>query len=145
MTELRATCLDPAALSELAAALATAKLPIADLGEPGRAFFRVEDGDGLVGFGGLEGEGLDRLLRSLLIVADRRGTGLGRAMLDVLEARARGLGVARLHLLTNTAARFFAANGYAAADRAMAPATIAASREFTALCPASAAYLVKAV
>ena len=66
-------------------------------------------------------------------------------MLGLLEARARELGVARLHLLTNTAKSFFAANGYAAADRATAPPSITSSREFTALCPASAAYLVKAL
>ena len=143
MTGLRATSLDPANLGELRAALAGARLPVADLAERDRAFFRFDDDTGLVGFGGLEGHEADRLLRSLLVIADRRGDGLGRAMLAALEASARGLGVARLHLLTNTAAPFFAANGYAAADRAIAPAPIAASREFTALCPASAAYLVK--
>lgn len=137
--------LDPADLGELRDALAGAGLPVSDLAEPGRAFLRFDDRSGLVGYGGIEGEGADRLLRSLLVVADRRGGGLGRAVLAVLEAHARGLGVARLHLLTNTAAPFFAAAGYAAADRAMAPSAVAASREFTALCPASAAYLVKAL
>lgn len=143
MTGLRTTPLGPANLGELRDALAGAGLPIADLAEPDRAFFRFNDDAGLVGFGGLEGNGADRLLRSLVIAADRRGAGLGRVMLAELEAGGRELGVARLHLLTNTAALFFAANGYAAADRARAPAPIAASREFTALCPASAAYLVK--
>ena len=140
-----ATPLDPADLGELRDALAGAALPVSDLAEPGRAFFRFDDDVGLIGFGGLEGEGADRLLRSLLVVADRRGAGLGRAVLAALEARARGLGVARLHLLTTTAAPFFVANGYAAAERARAPAPIATSRESTALCPASAAYLVKAL
>ena len=143
MTDLRTTPLDPANLGELRDALAGAKLPVADLAEPDRAFFRFDDDAGLVGFGGLEGHGADRLLRSLLVAADRRGAGLGRAMLAALEGGARDLGVARLHLFTNTAAPFFATNGYVAADRARAPAPIAASREFTALCPASAAYLVK--
>lgn len=139
------TPLDSANLGELRDALAGAGLPISDLAEPGRTFFRFDNDAGLVGFGGLEGNGADRLLRSLLVVADRRGAGLGRAMLAALEARARTGGVARLHLLTNTAAPFFSANGYAAADRAAAPTSIASSREFTALCPASAAYLVKAL
>jgi hypothetical protein len=35
--------------------------------------------------------------------------------------------------------------GYVAADRPSAPSTIAGSREFSSLCPASAAYLVKAL
>lgn len=132
-------------LDDLASALAAAKLPTADLGEPGRAFFRFDDDAGLVGFGGIEAEGADRLLRSLVVLADRRGAGIGRAMLALLEGEARRLGAERLHLLTNTAAPFFRANGYAEADRAAAPPAIAASREFAALCPASATYLVKAL
>ena len=144
MTGLVATPLDAASLGDLASLLTAAGLPVSDLAEPGRVFFRFDDG-ALAGFGGIEGDGPDRLLRSLLVVADRRGVGLGRALLAALEAHARELGVARLHLLTITAAPFFAANGYAAADRTKVPAPIAASREFTALCPASAAYLVKAL
>ncbi len=145
MTDLRTTPLDPANLGKLRDALAVAGLPVADLAEPARVFFRFDDDTGLVGFGGLEGEGADRLLRSLLVAVDRRGAGLGRVVLIALENYARELGVARLHLLTTTAAPFFATNGYAAADRARVPAPIAASREFAALCPASAAYLVKAL
>lgn len=145
MIGLRVGRIDPNNLGELRDALAASGLPVADLAEPGRAFFRFDDDAGLVGYGGLEGQGADRLLRSLFVVADRRGEGLGRAMLAGLEASAGEPGVARLHLLTNTAAPFFAAAGYAAADRATAPPSIAASREFTALCPASAAYLVKSL
>ncbi|WP_375427550.1 arsenic resistance N-acetyltransferase ArsN2 [uncultured Sphingomonas sp.] len=144
MMPLVATPLDSAAIGDLASVLAAAGLPVSDLAEPDRMFFRFDDG-ALAGFGGIEGDGPDRLLRSLIVAANRRGEGLGRVMLDLLEARARKLGVIRFHLLTNTAVRFFAANGYAAADRAKAPAPIAASREFTALCPASAAYRVKAI
>lgn len=140
-----ATPLDPADLGGLRDALAASGLPVADLAEPGRALFRFDDDAGFVGYGGLEGQEADRLLRSLLVVADRRGDGLGRVMLALLEAEARELGVASLHLLTNSAAPFFAANGYAVADRGAAPASIASSREFTALCPPSAAYLVKAL
>jgi amino-acid N-acetyltransferase len=65
-------------------------------------------------------------------------------LVATLEQKARNLGVRRLHLLTNTAAPFFRALGYADADRGAAPPAVAASREFTALCPASAAYLAKA-
>ena len=135
--------LDPDNLGGLRDALAASGLPVADLAEPGRAFFRFDDDAGVVGYGGLEGLGADRLLRSLLVVTDRRGDGLGRSVLALLENVARVMQVERLHLLTDTAAPFFAANGYAAADRARAPTPIASSREFTALCPASAAYLVK--
>jgi amino-acid N-acetyltransferase len=107
-------------------------------------FFRFE-ADSLVGYGGLEGDGADRLLRSIVIPTDRRGHGLGRALVATLEQQARDLGVRRLHLLATTAAPFFRALGYADADRGAAPPAVASSREFTGLCPASAAYLVKAL
>ena len=91
MTPLRVIALDPDNLDGLRDALAASGLPVADLADSGRAFFRFDDDAGLVGYGGLEGQGTDRLLRSLLVVADRRGDGLGRVMLSLLEARARGL------------------------------------------------------
>jgi N-acetylglutamate synthase-like GNAT family acetyltransferase len=144
VTALIATRLDPDELTGLACLLNTASLPSADLAETDRVFFRF-DADCLVGYGGLEGEGADRLLRSILVVPDRRGAGIGRTLVAALEQEARGLGVERLHLLTTTAAVFFRALGYAAADRHAAPSAIAATREFTLLCPASATYLVKAL
>ena len=144
MMELTATSLGPDEIAGLARFLDAASLPSADLADPGRLFFRIE-ADSLVGYGGLEGEGPDRLLRSIVILADRRGHGLGRALVAILERQARNLGVERLHLLTKTAAPFFRAIGYADADRGAAPPAVAASREFAALCPASAAYLVKAL
>ena len=51
----------------------------------------------------------------------------------------------RLHLPTTPLVPLFRALGDADIDRGAAPAAVAASREFTALCPASAAYLVKAL
>ena len=144
MTRTVATLLEPAGLAGLAQLLDAADLPSADIADPGRLIIRIE-ADSLVGFGGLEGEGSDRLLRSIVVVPDRRRLGLGRVLVADLERQAHDLGVERLHLLTTTAAPFFRALGYADADRGAAPSAIAASREFTALCPASAAYLVKAL
>lgn len=138
--------LDTASLDELRSELATAGLPVADLAESGRTFFRFEDdGDiaGYAGVGGVGGNGADRLLRSLVVPEYRRATGTGMAIVDAIELHAREGGVARLHLLTMSAEKFFQARGYTPADRATAPPAIATSREFTSLCPASAAYLCK--
>lgn len=77
---MQATRLDPGALSDLAAMLVDAGLPTSDLADAGRIFFRFDD-NGLTGFGGLEGDGADRLLRSLVVVPDRRRTGVGGTML----------------------------------------------------------------
>src|SRR3546814_3394720 len=68
-----ATLLDSRSLSDLMAELSAAGLPASDLAEAGRRFFRFEDDVGLVGYGGIEGDGSDRLLRSLVVKADRRG------------------------------------------------------------------------
>lgn len=144
MTKMAAALLDPGELAGLAWCLDAANLPSADLADPGRLFFRFE-ANSLVGYGGLEGEGADRLLRSIVILADRRGHGFGRTLVTTIELQARNRGVERLHLLTTTAAPFFRALGYTDADRGAAPRAVAASREFTALCLASATYLVKAL
>lgn len=140
---LRMIPLDAASLDELRSALATAGLPVADLAESGRTFYRFDDDSDVAGYAGIEGEGADCLLRSLVVPQRRRSAGTGTAILGAIERYARVAGVARLHLLTTTAAGFLRARGYAPADRAAAPAAIAASREFTTLCPASAAYLTK--
>jgi amino-acid N-acetyltransferase len=48
-------------------------------------------------------------------------------------------------LLTQTAATYFAARGYAPIPRAQAPAAVQASAEFTSLCPPSSTCMVKVV
>lgn len=70
-----AIVLDTTDLSELATELAGAGLPTSDLDEPDRHFFRFEDDAGIAGYGGIEGNGPDRLLRSLVVRPDRRGGG----------------------------------------------------------------------
>ena len=140
---VRSICLSQDETGELERALAAASLPSSDLREPGRTFFRFEDGDGLIGFGGWEGCGSDRLLRSLVIAPERRSQGLGAILLEMIEQEARDAGATSLHLLTTTASPFFRAHGYEEAARDDAPASIRASEEFSALCPASATYMVK--
>lgn len=135
--------LTSAHLAELAEALEAEGLPTADLADPGRLFFRLADADGTLGYAGLEGDGPDRLLRSLVTLPERRGIGNATRMLTAIETRAVSIGVERLHLLTATAAPFFYSVGYRDAERADAPSTISQTREFTQLCPADAAYLVK--
>lgn len=133
------------ALSDLAAELADAGLPTSDLAEADRRFFRFEDAAGIIGYGGIEGDGPDRLLRSLVVKPERRGAGLGAAILGAIEQAATDEGVAALYLLTSTAEPFFRRHGYEAAERAAAPDAIAGSSEFRMLCPASAALLFKRI
>jgi N-acetylglutamate synthase-like GNAT family acetyltransferase len=132
--------------AELAAALTAAKLPSDDVSEDGRRFWRAVDETGrVVGYGGIEGGGADVLLRSVVILPARRGAGLGRALIDALLREAKGAGSRRVWLLTTGAADFFDHLGFERQDRAKAPSVVTQSRQFTALCPASAAVLVRAL
>jgi amino-acid N-acetyltransferase len=123
-------------------ALDAAQLPTDDLGGVDQTFFSLSDDDGLIGFIGLEGDGADRLLRSLIVLPTRRGQGYGRMLVERLEGIAEDV-VERLHLLTSGTGEFFRKLGYVYADRDQAPAFIAATAQFTSLCGPRATYLVK--
>ncbi|MBB3238835.1 amino-acid N-acetyltransferase [Pseudomonas sp. Tn43] len=133
----------PSGLHQLRESLSEAGLPCDDVGEPGLQFFRFEVDGSRVAYGGLEGSGADLLLRSLIVCETRRGEGLGKAVLSELEHCAIAQGAVRLHLLTQSAAGFFAANGYELLDRGEAPVVISQTAQFKHLCPASARYLRK--
>ena len=125
--------------ADLIATLRGAGLP-----EPGAGrYFRADHYGAVIGYVGLEGEGRDLLLRSLVVLADQKARGLGSRVLAAAETAAGDLGAARLHLLTTTAERFFSRHGFVIADRASAPPAIRQTREFADVCPASAAYLTK--
>lgn len=143
ITTARVADLD-ADLDALRALLGAAGLPHEDLTPAHlRDFLLLREGEAVVGAVGLERFGPDALLRSLVVRPDQRGRGLGGRLVDAAEARARDEGVTRLWLLTETAAPFFAARGYAPAERDRAPEAVRATAEFAALCPASAACLAK--
>lgn len=92
----------------LIAALRAEGLPAPDAGR----YFSADHSGAVVGYVGLEGEGRDLLLRSLVVLADRKARGLGARVLAAAEIVAGNMGAARLHLLTTTAEPFFARNGY---------------------------------
>jgi amino-acid N-acetyltransferase len=129
----------------LAAAIALlreARLPTEDLtASHCENFFYTGTPDAPSGMVGLEIFGDVALLRSLVVVADRRGHGEGAALLDHAETFARGRGVRALYLLTTTAEPFFPKHGYARSSRDTAPAAIRATREFAGICPASSAFM----
>ncbi|MES1945562.1 N-acetyltransferase GCN5 [Salinisphaera sp. PC39] len=124
--------------------LAEAGLPVADLRD-NRALtlLGVRDAGQLVGAVGIEVHGEAGLLRSLAVAPGRRGAGLGRELVSGAETWAVTHGVETLYLLTETAAEYFAGLDYEAVPRSGAPAAIAATRQFSDLCPASAAFMRK--
>ncbi len=88
--------------------------------------------------GALEPYGEAALLRSVVVSANRRGSGFGAILFDEVSGMAKARGVDQLFLLTTTAAPFFAQRGFAVVARETVPAALQASHEFQGACPASA-------
>lgn len=108
----------------LRAALSGAVLPIDDLTDAGRSFFRFSRDGETVDFGGLELYGETALLRSIVVLSDRQGFGFGHAItLGLLnQAHRRGAGAA--YLLTESAAPFFQSLCFRPIARDEAPSEI---------------------
>ena len=126
------------------ALLRAAELPTEDLAdEKLEHFFLAGDRASPAGLVGLELYGRDALLRSLVVQPRSRAAGVGSRLVAHAEDHAARHGVRSLYLLTTTAEDFFAARGYARADRSAAPDSIRSTREFAGLCPTNSAFMVK--
>jgi|APFre7841882724_1041349.scaffolds.fasta_scaffold25242_3 amino-acid N-acetyltransferase len=128
---------------EVAALLRASGLPLADAGASQVQLLGCRQSRRLTGIVGIELYGSVGLLRSLAVAESSRGRGLGQALVARAEKVAARSGVRTLYLLTTTATDFFSRLGYAPAPRDLAPASIAATTQFTDICPASAAFLSK--
>jgi amino-acid N-acetyltransferase len=126
------------------ALLRAAELPTEDLAdEKLEHFFLAGDRVSPAGLVGLELYGRDALLRSLVVQPQSRAAGIGSQLVAHAEDHAARHGVRSVYLLTTTAEDFFAARGYAPADRSAAPDSIRSTREFAGLCPANSAFMIK--
>jgi N-acetylglutamate synthase-like GNAT family acetyltransferase len=124
-------------------ALREARLPTEDLTEPNQVFFAFRDADrALIGFGGYLLADRVALLRSIVVVPSQRRRGTGAAILAQLLSRAVG-GADTAWLLTTGAEGFFARQAFVRKERAEAPPAIAAARQFTSICPASAVLMCR--
>lgn len=128
----------PADLAAVKALLASERLPTEDVAAHIESFIVAREGDQLVGVVGVERLGELGLLRSLCVAAAHRRGGLGGVLCAHASALARSAGVRELYLLTTTARAFFERRGFEAIARDQAAAPVRATREFAALCPASA-------
>lgn len=130
--------------NDVEALLTACDLPVADLQDNVRVHFFGTRRDGeLVGVVGVERHGEVGLLRSLAVTAAFRNGGLGRALVAHAEAWASHSGLKRLCLLTMTATGFFLRLGYREALRTAAPRAIAATAQFSELCPSTATFMEK--
>jgi N-acetylglutamate synthase-like GNAT family acetyltransferase len=128
----------------LKAALAGARLPVDDIAEPDRLFWRFETlNDVPVGFGGLEVHGKHALVRSVVTLPPLRKRGIGRAIIAALETEAQLRGCEEVFVLTTGSTELFSRFGYTPCDCAQMPDEICRTQEFAALMAAAASPMVK--
>lgn len=126
------------------ALLDSANLPTDDLSDEHlEHFFYLGARSAPFGLVGLELCGTDALLRSLVVAPENRVSGSGSALVACAEDYARMHGIGSMYLLTTTAEAFFAHRGYARIEREDAPDSIRSTREYSGICPATSALMVK--
>jgi len=131
-------------LEQVKRLLESGNLPTSDLTQDKLSHFvgLIID-DEICGVVGLEPFPPYGLLRSLVIADSARAQGNGIKMLKDIERYAKKLKVQELYLLTTTAEKFFARNGYKVLNRKNAPKVIQTTSEFSSVCPASATIMMK--
>ena len=136
---MRIDAAGPDDLAIVRSLVASAGLPLDGLGshEPTTVLV-ARDGGHVVGTASLERHGSDGLVRSVAVVEEHRGSGVGSALTDAVMSEANAQGLRALYLLTETAPDFFAARGFQRIARDDAPAGVAASIEWSEACGESA-------
>jgi N-acetylglutamate synthase-like GNAT family acetyltransferase len=125
------------------AMLADARLPSEGVDDQFGDGYVVAELEGrIVGVGGMEIHGSYGLLRSVVVLEEVRGQGLGQIIVsDRLRWSARK-GLRAVYLLTTTVPEFFEHIGFTEMKRAEMPDEIQGSREFSDICPSSAIAMV---
>ena len=139
---------DPASEQDLIAIRALLErsgLPTNDLESARPEFALIRENGRVIAAGALQRFGSSALLRSVVVAPDRRGSGLGHAIVTELEHIACAARISQLVLLTQTAAEFFARQGYRVIERGTAPQDVRGSEEFRSLCPSSAICMAKSL
>ena len=114
----------------LVAAVTKAGLPADNLDSADALFWRFENNDVPVGFGGLEIYGDQALLRSVVTLPPVRGCGVGSDIVALLETEARIRGCRVVWLVGDKATEFFSGLGYRACEASQAPQVIRETKSF---------------
>jgi amino-acid N-acetyltransferase len=125
--------------------LQASELPTAGLQPSLPDFLVAEDRGRVVGAVGLELYGESALLRSAVVDAGSRGTGVGSGLVDGVLERARARGVREIYLLTTTAERYFPRFGFVPITRSQVALPVRASEEFRGACPDTAVVMRRVV
>ena len=125
--------LRPAGESDIPAIDALLKaewLPSYALDEFLEAFLVLEDEGRVVGCSGLEVYGEAALLRSVVVLPERRGLDEGRRLVEASLSEARRRGVRRVYLFTMNAAPFFRRMGFEETPLEVFDEAVRASRQY---------------
>ena len=108
-------------------------------------FIVIEQEGIIIGIGGFEACGILGLIRSIVVIPEYRGKGIGREILTFLENMAYDMGITTLYLLTETAENYFKNLGFSVKDRSEVPEAIVKTKQFSELCPASAKVMCREI
>jgi N-acetylglutamate synthase-like GNAT family acetyltransferase len=127
------------------ALLAGSALPLEGAREHLGDFLVAWEDGALAATGGVEWYEGCGLLRSVAVAESHRGCALAATIVLRLIAEARVREARSLHLLTTTAADYFARHGFVVSSKEGAPAVLGASAQFSGACPASATFMTLAI
>jgi amino-acid N-acetyltransferase len=137
-----ATNADLAAVESM---LSMSDLPIDGVRENFSGFVVAEDRGEITGAIGLERFGSAALLRSAVVSAGNRGSGVGTRLIEQILERAEEEGIDELYLLTTTADKYFPRFGFTRTTRAAVPDSVKSSAEFQGACPDTAIVMTRRV
>ena len=95
----------------------------------------------IIGAAGVEQYGSYGLLRSAVVAAGARGTGLGAQLVHDRLQWSRSRGITDVYLLTTTAPAFFEKFGFEHIERSAVPGGVQEAPEFTSICPSTSAVM----
>ena len=137
-----ATSRDLSAVEDL---LAANELPLDGVRDNFDSFVVAVDGDTIVGAVGLEKFDSAALLRSAVVHAEARGSGVGQRLVEQILERAEQSGIDEVYLLTTTAEDYFPRFGFTRTTRASVPEAVKASAEFRGACPDTAVVMERRI
>lgn len=127
---------------EIKTLLESYDLPSIDVESHIDNFVVAESNGKIIGIGGFERCGEFGLLRSFAVSPSEKGRGIADHIFSLVKAKALGCGIRQFYLLTTTADKYFDRLGFDVCDRDAVPDQIKATKQFSELCPCSAAVMV---